>query len=114
MRGAFTLAEVMVATVIILVVLGALAVALLSFARGSRTMELQDGALTLARLEIAGIENARTLPEPGVTTRPDSLWGNRYTVETSVIGSGDGSTMVTVAVGAGEESSIELTRRFYH
>ena len=63
MRRAFTLAEIMVASVIILVVLTALAVALMSFARGSRSIELQDGALTLARLELAEME--RSMLRPG-------------------------------------------------
>lgn len=61
MKRGFTLAEIMIASVIILVVLTALAVALMSFARGSRAIELQDGALTLARLELAEMERSMLL-----------------------------------------------------
>lgn len=113
MRNAFTLAEVMIASVIILVVLSALSIALFSFVRGSRSLELQDGALTLARVEMADMERAERFPDPGVTARADSMWGNSYTVETSVIKSTENIFDVTVAVSSGDSVSIELERRFY-
>ncbi|HOP26980.1 MAG TPA: type II secretion system protein [Candidatus Sabulitectum sp.] len=113
MKRGFTLAEIMIASVIILVVLTALAVALMSFARGSRAIELQDGALTLARLELAEMERSMLLPAQGITSRADSIWGNHYTVETSVISGGDNAIEVTVAVASGDTLSIDLTRRFY-
>ncbi len=113
MRRAFTLAEIMVASVIILVVLTALAVALMSFARGSRSIELQDGALTLARLELAEMERSMLLPVPGSSVRADSIWGNQYMVETSVTEASGSAIEVTVAVASGDTLSIDLTRRFY-
>jgi Tfp pilus assembly protein PilV len=113
MRKGFTLAEVAVASVIILVVLGTLAIALLSFVRGSRSLELQDGALTLARLEFAEMERSEVLPEPGVTTRADSMWGNFYSVRTAVMNNNENTFDVTVAVSSGDSVSIELSRRFY-
>jgi len=113
MNRGFTLAEVAVASVIILAVLATLGIALLSFVRGSRSLELQDGALTLARVEFAEMERAELFPEPGITTRPDSMWGNFYTVETTVIDYTENTYDVTVAVSAGDSVSIELSRRFY-
>jgi prepilin-type N-terminal cleavage/methylation domain-containing protein len=113
MKRGFTLAEVMVASVIILVVLGALAFALLFFFRGSRSLELQDGALTLARVEFADMERTERFPEPGVTERADSMWGNSYTVQTSVNSYSANTYDVTVAVTSGDSVSIELSRRFY-
>ena len=113
MRNGFTLAEVAVASVIILVVLATLGIALLSFVRGSRSLELQDGALTLARVEFAEMERAEAFPEPGITTRPDSMWGNFYSIETRVIDYTDNTFDVTVAVSSGDSVSIELSRRFY-
>ena len=113
MKKAFTLAELAVASVIILVVLTALAVALFAFLRGSRSLELQEGAFTLARVEIADIERSEVIPRPGTATRPDSLWGNPYSVETAVNGSEAGFRDVTVTVSSGDTVAIELTRRFY-
>lgn len=113
MRKGFTLVELAVASVIILVVLTTLGIALLAFVRGSRSLELQDGALTLARVEFAEMERAEMFPDPGVTTRPDSMWGNFYSVETSVVDYTNNTFDVTVAVSSGDSVSIELSRRFY-
>ncbi len=113
MRKGFTLVEVAVASVIILVVLSALFVALVSFVRGGKTLELQDGALTLARVEIAAIERREEVPAPGTSQHPDTLWGNQYEVETTVGSSGDNTVDVFVEVTSGDSVSIELTRRFY-
>jgi Tfp pilus assembly protein PilV len=113
MKKGFTLAEVAVASVIILVVLSALAVALAAFVRGNRSLELQSGALTLARVEISGIENAGMVPAPGVQTRADSLWGNPYTVETAVLRTDEHISDVTVSVSSGDSISVNITRRFY-
>ena len=113
MRSGFTLAEVAVASVIILVVLATLGIALLSFVRGSRSLELQDGALTLARVEFAEMERAEMFPEAGVTTRADSMWGNFYSVETRVIDYADNTFDVTVTVLSTDSVSVELQRRYY-
>ncbi len=113
MRKGFTLVEVIVASVIVLVVLSALSVALLSFVRGGRTLELQEGAFTLARVEIAELERLETIPEPGRTVRADTLLGHPYSVETTVGVQGGNAIEVFVAVTSGDSVSIELTRRFY-
>ncbi|PIE52399.1 hypothetical protein CSA37_06305 [Candidatus Fermentibacteria bacterium] len=112
-RRGFTLAEVAVASVIILVVLSALVLALSAFVRGSRKLELQEGAATLAQVELAGIERAASLPEPGFTARPDSLMGNNYLVETTAVSYDENTIDVTVAVSSGDSLSIEFTRRYY-
>ncbi len=111
-RG-FTLVELAVASVVILVVLSALFVALVAFVRGGKTLELQDGALTLARVEIAEIERLEDNPVPGRYQHPDTLWGNPYIVETTVGLSGESAVDVSVAVTSGDSVSIELNRRFY-
>ncbi|MCD4709049.1 MAG: type II secretion system GspH family protein [Candidatus Sabulitectum sp.] len=113
MRKGFTLAELLVASVIMLVVLTALSVALISFVRGGKTLELQEGALTLARVEIAEIERLEEIPEPGITEKPDTLWGHPYTIETTVGFQGEDAVDVFVAVSSGDSVSIELARRFY-
>lgn len=113
MRKGFTLVEVVVASVIILVVLTALSIALISFVRGGKSLELQEGALTLARVEIAEIERLEEIPESGRTERPDTLLGHPYTIETTVGFQGDNAVDVFVAVSSGDSVSIELTRRFY-
>lgn len=113
MKRGFTLAELMIASVIILVVLTALAVALVSFLRGSRSLELQEGALTIARVEIADIERSEVIPRPGTETWPDSMWGNHYLVETAVSGSEEGFRDLTVTVSSGDTVAVELTRRFF-
>ncbi len=112
-RRGFTLAETVVASVIILLVLTTLMFALSAFVRGSRKLELQEGAATLSRVELAAIERAPSLPEPGVTIRADSLMGNSYLIETTVISYEENTTDVTVEVSSGDTLSIEFTRRFY-
>ncbi len=113
MRKGFTLAEVAVATVIILVVLSALAVALVSFVRGGRKLELQEGAATLARVEIVNIERSAALPPAGVSSRPDSLMGNAYTVKTTVLSYTENTADVTVEVSSGDSVAVGFSRRFY-
>jgi len=113
MKKGFTLAEVAVASVIILVVLFALGIALISFVRGSRSLELQEGALTVARVEITRMERRGEPPSIGRTTRPDTLWGHEYTVDTAVTYYDENSVNVLVSVDRGDSVSIELTRRFY-
>ncbi len=113
MRKAFTLVEVIVASVIVLVVLTALSVALISFVRGGKALELHEGAFTLARVEIAELERLEIIPEAGQTVKADTLWGHEYNVETTV-GVQEGNAIdVFVAVTSGDSISIELTRRFY-
>lgn len=113
MRNGFTLVEVIVASVIVLVVLTALSVALIFFVRGGQALELQEGAFTLARVEIAELERLEIIPEAGRTVKADTLWGHPYNVETTV-GIQEGNAIdVFVAVTSGDSISIELTRRFY-
>lgn len=113
MRTGFTLAEVVVASVIILVVLTAFTIALVAFFRGGKTLELQEGALTLARVEMADIERLEEVPETGVTVKPDTLWGHPYIIETTVGLHSEDAVDVFVAVSSGDSVSIELARRFY-
>lgn len=113
MKKGFLLVEAVVASVIILAVLSALAFALTAFVKGSRSIELQQGALTLARVEMARMENLQTAPEPGRTVRADSLWNADYTVDTTISPSGENSVDVLVAVASDENASVELSRRFY-
>lgn len=113
MKKGFTLVEVLVSSLIILVVLTALLFALQSFVRGSRTIELQDGALTLARVEISEIERLEEVPEPGNFTKTDTLWGHRYSVNTSITQTPNNTVDVDVSVSSGDTLTIELTRRFY-
>ncbi len=113
MRNGFTLVELVVASVIILVVLTALSVALISFIRGGKSLELQEGALTLARVEVAEVERLEEVPLPGRTERSDTLWGHPYTIETTVALHEDNAMDVFVAVSSGDSITIELARRFY-
>lgn len=113
MKKGFTIVEVVVASVIVLVVVSVLSIALISFVRGGRTLELQEGALTLARVEIAGIERLEKIPELGRTERSDTLWGHPYAIETTVGFREKNAVDVIVAVSSGDSVSIELTRRFY-
>jgi len=114
MKKGFTLVEVLVASIIILIVLTALFVALLSFVRAGRSLELSEGALTLARVEIARLERTGETPVPGTAVHPDTLWGNPYNIETEVVSRNDGSVDVFVAVSSGNSVSIELARRFFN
>ncbi len=110
-RG-FTIVEVIVATVVMVVVLGVLAMALRFFFKGSRTLELRQDALTLAVLEVGSVEILDPVPEPYSTVRTDTLMGRGYSVRTTLAWSGDETRLLTVRVSSGDSVSVELYRQF--
>lgn len=110
-RG-FTIVEVVVASLVIVVVLGVLALALRFFFKGSRNLELRQYALTLASLEVASIDNADPLPQPGSFQRADTVMGRPFLVRTTLAWSGDHSRLLTVRVSSGDTVTVELVRQY--
>ncbi len=111
-RRAFTIVEVIVATAVIVLVVGVLAMALKYFFRGSSNLGLRQDALTLAVLEMGAIEDTYPLPEPFSSERVDSMMGRQFTVETDLAWSGDDTRLLTVRVTRGDSISVELVRQF--
>ncbi len=110
-RG-FTLVEVLVASVVIVLVLGVLALTLQYFFRGSRNLELRQDALTLAVLEVRDIESEIPLPEPFSSERTDTIMGRQFLVRTTLAWSGDRTRLLTVRVSRGDSITVELARQF--
>lgn len=110
-RG-FTLVEVLVASVVMVVVLGVLALTLQHFFRGSRNLELRQDALTLAVLEVGDIESAVPFPEPFSSERTDTIMGRQFSVRTTLAWSGDRTRLLTVRVSRGDSITVELARQF--
>lgn len=111
-RSGFTLVEVVVATGVIVLVLGVLALSLRVFFRASGNLELRQDALTLAVLEVRGIEAEQPLPEPFAAVRTDSLMGRTFQVRTTLAWSGEDTNLLTVRVSSGDSVSVELHRLF--
>jgi prepilin-type N-terminal cleavage/methylation domain-containing protein len=110
-RG-FTIVEVLVASVVMVVVLGVLALTLQYFFRGSRNLELRQDALTLAVLEVGDIESARPFPQPFSSERADTIMGRQFLVRTTLAWSGDRTRLLTVRVSRGDSITVELARQF--
>lgn len=110
-RG-FTIVEVLVASVVIVIVLGVMALTLQYFFRGSRNLELRQDALTLAVLEVGEIESRIPLPEPFSSERTDTIMGREFLVRTALAWSGDNTRLLTVRVSRGDSITVELARQF--
>lgn len=111
LRG-FTIVEVLVASVVMVVVLGVLALTLQYFFRGSRNLELRQDALTLAVLEVGEIESEMPFPEPFSSERTDTIMGRQFSVRTTLAWSGDRTRLLTVRVSRGDSITVELARQF--
>ncbi len=111
-RRGFTLVEVVVAGLVMVLVLGVLAMALRYFFRGSRNLEMRSDALTLATLEAQEIQAMQPLPEPFTAQREDTIMGRGYGVRTSLIWTGDHTRLLSVRVFRGDSISVELSREF--
>lgn len=111
-RRGFTLVEVVVAGLVMVLVLGVLAMALRYFFRGSRNLEMRSDALTLAALEAQEIQAMQPLPEPFTAQREDTIMGRGYSVRTSLTWTGDHTRLLSVRVFRGDSVSVELSREF--
>ena len=114
-KRAFTLVECVVASLVILIVLGTLAMAVKFFVEGSRQIEQRRSVLIVVSSEMSQWEN-RGYPETGETSRIELVGPYEYTIETSVNEISDGIRELTVAVtgSSGERAErIELVRKFY-
>jgi Tfp pilus assembly protein PilV len=111
-RRGFTLVEVVVAGLVMVLVLGVLAMALRYFFRGSRNLEMRSDALTLAALEAQEIRAMQPLPEPFTAQREDTIMGRGYSVRTSLTWTGDHTRLLSVRVFRGDSISVELSREF--
>ena len=114
-KRAFTLVECVVASFVILIVLGTLAMAVKFFVEGSRQIEQRRSILIVASSEMSLWEN-RGYPETGETSRVELVGSYEYTIDTDVYDISEEIRELTVAVSGssgGRIERIELVRKFY-
>jgi Tfp pilus assembly protein PilE len=114
-RRGLTLVECVIASLVILVVLGTLAAAVKFFVDGSRRIELRQNALMIASTEMSSVEK-NGYPDLGETTRSESVGDSDFSICTSVRELEPGSRELVVSVTGSmgtEVTSLELVRRFH-
>ena len=114
-KHAFSLVECVVASLVILIVLGTLVMAVKFFVEGSKQIEQRRSALIVVSSEMSLWEN-RGYPETGETSRVELVGPYEYTINTSVFEISDGIRELTIAVTGNRGDKIErieLVRKFY-
>jgi type II secretory pathway pseudopilin PulG len=114
-KRAFTLVECVVASLIVLIILGTLAVAVKFFVEGSRRIELRSNVLMIASSEMSTWEQAG-YPELGEISRSENIGTAEFSIFTSVTElSPDIRELVVSVTGSKgtEMTSFELVRRFH-
>ena len=114
-RRGFTLVECVIASLVILIILGALAMAVKFFVEGSRRIELRKNILMVASAEVSTYEQAG-YPETGETTRFETLGRSDFTVYSTVTQLTPSVRELVVSVSGtsgSETASLELVRHFH-
>ena len=116
-RG-FTLVEVLVASLIVLIVLGVLAHAARTFFSGQKRISERQVCLGLARAEIAMIDRDGMIPDDGTYRHDETIMGRTYTVMTEVGSGPDGQCPFTEVIARASSdmvagAEVELIRRYY-
>jgi prepilin-type N-terminal cleavage/methylation domain-containing protein len=112
-RRGFTLLEVTIASIVILVVLGAFYAALTAFLSGQREADIQRDALALAAAEAAVFSEPGCYPGTGRSERTEVSGRTSYDIAVEVVELVPGTRELTVSVAWGGGGSLDLSRRFY-
>jgi prepilin-type N-terminal cleavage/methylation domain-containing protein len=112
-KHGFTLLEALIASTIILVVLGALTVAVGAFFNGQKRVSARRDALMIAAAEISLFERPGATIEPGVTTRTELLPGRAFAVRTEIVEEGPDVRRREVPVYSPSSGEVGLQRRFF-
>jgi Tfp pilus assembly protein PilE len=114
-RRGLTLVECVIASLVVLVVVGTLAAAVKFFVDGSRRIELRKSALIIASAEMSSMEK-NGYPDLVETTRSETIGDSDFSIYTSVHELAPGSRELVVSVTGSrgtEVTSLELVRRFH-
>lgn len=111
-RQGMTLVEVVVASFVMLLVLGTVAFALNYFVQGSRQMEQRRSALLIANSAISSY-NSGNLPEAGVFLDTENIGGMEFRIRQAVTPISPGIRELSVSVNCEDNVGVELVRRFY-
>ncbi len=111
-RQGMTLVEVVVASFIMLLVLGTVAFALNFFFQGSKKIEQRRSALLIANSVISAYDSGN-LPEAGVFLDTESIGGMEFRIRKTVTLISPGIRELSVSVNCENNVGVELVRRFY-
>ncbi len=111
-RQGMTLVEVVVASFVILLILGTLAFALNYFVQGSRRIEQRRSALLIANSVVSSY-NSGNLPETGVFLDTENTGGLEFRIRQTVTEISPGILELSVSVNCENNVGVKLVRRFY-
>lgn len=112
-RG-FTIVETVIASAIVLVVLGAMTVAVDAFFSGQKRVSARRDALVLAASEMASFEESGALAVPGIKTRTERLLGRSYVIRTEITEEAPGVRRIDVSVSSPSAGEVDLQRKLYY
>ncbi len=112
-RRGFTLIETLVASLVILIMLGTLAFAVQFFIKGMEKIESRRNALTIASSTIAAYDRQNRFPEPMEIMDINVTGGWEFTVKTTVLEITPQISELRVSVSGDNGTGIELTKRYY-
>ena len=110
MRSGYSLIETALASAILLVVTGALAMSVKAFSEGQEAVSCRASALVIAAEVIAEAESGLDSAPPGFRTV--EVNGTEYSVETSLVSEDSESACMTVTVTGPSGGPVTLERRF--
>ncbi len=111
-RQGMTLVECVVASFIMLLILGTLAFALNFFVQGSKKIEQRRSALIIANSMIS-LYNSERLPEAGVFLDTENTGGMEFRIRQTVTVVSPGIRELNISVNCENNVGVELVRRFY-
>jgi type II secretory pathway pseudopilin PulG len=112
---AFTLVECIVASLVVLIVVGTLAVAVKFFVEGTRRLELRRNILMVASSEVSMYER-EGYPDTGENVRQETIGSAEYTIYSTVtqLDPVTRELVVSVRGSSGKEAvTLALVRQFY-
>jgi hypothetical protein len=112
-KSGFTLVEAVMASAVMLVVLGALAIAVGAYFGGQKRISARRDALALAAAEVADFERSGAVDGPGLRMRTESFMGAEYAVRTEISDEAPGVLCLDVEVSSPAAGEVDLQRKFY-
>ncbi len=111
-RQGMTLVECVMASFVMLLVLGTVVFAINFFVQGSRKIEQRRSALLIANSVISSY-NSVELPETGVFTETENTGGTDFRIRKAITEISPSILELSVSVTCENNVDVELVRRFY-
>ncbi len=111
-RQGMTLIECVVASFVMLLVLGTLAFAMNFFVQGSKKIEQRRSALLIANSVVSSY-NSGNIPEAGVFLDIENTGGMEFRIRQTVTAISPSIRELSVSVNCENNVGVELVRRFY-